>query len=248
MFLESEVDGGEDLQSTPALTVAGIGRAAEEGSRSLEVRRTESEATIVENRVLGRQQNLRGRILELLLLDRFEWLGLCGLTLLRRYVALFDHLIDDGVAGTQRDLTVVGEVVERRIANRHGKRGSLGDREIAEFLVEVDLGGGGDAVCVLSEEDRVEVELEDLLFGEPAFQFDRDRGLGHLPLESRFTPDEVLLYDLLGNRRTALGGATSEVFDERSGDGLVVDAAVRHEVAVFGAEGGSDNEVRNVIE
>ena len=214
----------------------------------MEVRRTEPEATVVENRVLGRQQNLRSRILELLLFDGLERLGPCGHALFCGDVTLFDHLIDDGVAGTQRDLTVVREVVERGVADRHRKRGGLGDREFAQFLVEVDLGGSGDAVCVFSEEDRVEVELEDLFFGEPAFEFDRDRSLSHLPLERWLTPDEVLFYDLLGDRRTALGGATPEVLDECPGDRLVVDPAVGHEVGVFGAECGSNDEVRDVVE
>ena len=84
---------------------------------------------------------------------------------------------------SQRDRAVVAQVVERRVANRHGQCRRLGDRELVEGLAEVLLGGSGNPVGVLAEEHRVQVVLEDLLLGKAPLEFDGDRRLGNFALE-----------------------------------------------------------------
>jgi len=78
----------------------------------------------------------------------------------------FAHAPEHVGAATLGLLAARHRVVARRCLRNTGERGGLGHRHPGERLVEVGLGGGGDAVGALAEEHGVEVELEDLLLRE----------------------------------------------------------------------------------
>ena len=49
--------------------------------------------------------------------------------------------------------------------------------DLGERLAEVGLGGGGEAVGPLAEEDLVDVDLEDLVLGEARFDLEGEQCL-----------------------------------------------------------------------
>ena len=90
-----------------------------------------------------------------------ERLGLGGLRLLRRDVAVLGHLVDDPVAPDRGFLGLAeGMIVVGRLGQR-GEIGGLLDRQVRQLLAEVVEGGGGDAIGAHAEIDLVEIELED---------------------------------------------------------------------------------------
>ena len=106
----------------------------------------------------------------------------------------------------------------------------LGQGQLAEVLLEVAAGGGGDAVGARAEVDLVEVQRQDRLLRVPGLEaagHDRLAGLAR----DRLVGAEELLGDLLRDRAAALlEVAGGEVGPGRARDALVVDAAVAEEV------------------
>jgi hypothetical protein len=86
----------------------------------------------------------------------------------------------------------------------------------------------------MSEVDVVEVELEDLVFGQADVEHDREHDLGDLAAPGALVGEEVLFDDLLRDGAAALGDAAgADVGHERAGHADGIDAEVAAEADVF---------------
>jgi hypothetical protein len=70
------------------------------------------------------------------------------------------------------------EVAVRRVLGRRGHQAGqqrgLGHGDVLDLLAEVGLGGGGDAVGVVAEEDVVQIDRQDVLLGQLALDAHRE--------------------------------------------------------------------------
>jgi hypothetical protein len=76
-------------------------------------------------------------------------------------VAGVDHGLEDDAAAALRGLGAEDGAVARGGAGEPGDQGALGEGELVEALAKVPARRGGDAVGAVTEEDLVEVDLED---------------------------------------------------------------------------------------
>jgi hypothetical protein len=141
---------------------------------------------------------------------------------------------------------VVHRVVPRgRLDEAREERGLL-EVQVLGVLGEVALGRRFDAVRLLAEERDVQVVLEDLLLAEFLLDLDRVLQLAHLAAEGLLSGlgdlgrvvagllDEVVLHQLLRERRGALGhSAALRVLVQGAQDALQVDRAVLVEPRVL---------------
>src|SRR4029079_14490328 len=110
----------------------------------------------------------------------------------------------------------------------------FGDAKLRHRLLEVAVRGHVDAPGAAPEEDRVEIDLEDLVLGERAVESYGDDHLADLALVADVIADQQVLGDLLRDGRAALGPAgIGEVGDEGADHAALVDAAVLVEALVF---------------
>ncbi|GBD83804.1 hypothetical protein BMS3Abin02_00186 [bacterium BMS3Abin02] len=159
-----------------------------------------------------------------------------------------DHRVDDVVAALQDVLRLASGVVDPRVTDRNEHGCGLCDGELVEALAEVLLCGSFHAVGAPAEIHRVQVELENLVFRVATLQFDGDGGLSNLAGERRFVADEVLLDDLLGDRRTTALFAIPKIVDEGAADCSEVDPFVFIERRVLGGQSAVDDDLRNVLD
>ena len=130
-----------------------------------------------------------------------------------------------------------GRVIQAGGVHDTGQDRRLGDRELADVLAEVGLGGGFDAIRTAPEIDRVEVALKDLVLGQVAVDLDRDDHLAQLAVQGAVLGEEVVLDILLGDRRpAALDVGASHGLPHRAGDAAWGDPGVGVEVAVLGGD------------
>ena len=116
--------------------------------------------------------------------------------------------------------------------------GRIGEADLAEGLAEVSLRRGGDAVGVLAEERRVEVDIENFLLGKLAFDPDRKNPFLEFPYQRPVAGQKVQSGDLLGNGAAALiaaAGIENEI-QRRPQRALVVDPGVVEETVVLGGQ------------
>ncbi len=171
-------------------------------------------------------------------------LGLVGLRL--GDVADLGHALQHDVAPPGGLRLVVDRVVAARGLDDAGQQGRLRQAQVLGVLGEVALGGGLDAVGLLTEESDVEVVLEDLLLAQ--FLLDLDRvlqfldlaaegllgGLGDLRRVVAGLLHEDVLHILLGERGGALGDAALlRVLVQGAQHALEVDRAVLVEARVL---------------
>ena len=141
-------------------------------------------------------------------------------------------------------------VVARRRLHHAGQERCFDKRQLGNRLAEVGLGRSLDAVRILTEEHRVQVALEDLLFRLQLLQPNRVRRLEHLvapiALESGHV---VVLHHLHRDRRgpldRTLGGEVRQRGTEEASD---VDPPVHPELLVLDGEERIDHVVGNVVE
>ena len=103
-----------------------------------------------------------------------------GLPLLLGDVAVAVHLAQHIVAAVERLLRRADRIVVGRRLGQNREIGGFRQRQFVDVLVEIGARGGLDAVGVAAEEDRVEVELEDLLLASASIRGGR-RGSPRAP-------------------------------------------------------------------
>src|SRR5690606_9808494 len=103
---------------------------------------------------------------------------------------------------------------------------------LGEGLAIVELGGRGDAVGAMAEEDLVEVELENLVLAQRVLDAEREEHLGQLARVALLRAQEEVAGNLLGDGRATLGlfAAREDDMQDRARGAGQVDAAVIVEV------------------
>ena len=103
-----------------------------------------------------------------------------------------------------------------------------------ERLAEIDLRGGGKAVRALAQVDLVDVELEDLIFGQAVLDLEGEQHLVELAGERFFLGQEEIARDLHGDRARALPRAAGHEIGQRGAQRRrVIHAAMLVEALVF---------------
>ena len=166
-------------------------------------------------------------------------------------VAVLVHFAQDVATALERLLGRALRVVIGRRARQHRKIGGLRQRQFVDVFVEIGARGGLDSVGVTAEEDRVEVNFEDLLLGQGRFEPEGEDRLADLAPDVVARILQQIFGDLLGNRRAAgysarpsdMGGVIEYGLD-RAGH---VDARMREKILVLGRDEGMHHERRKLI-
>ena len=126
----------------------------------------------------------------------------------------------------------------RRLRNPREQR-RLRKRELAGVLLEVISRRFLDPVATVTEVHVVEVEVQNLVFAQLAFEPPREDELADLTRNRPFGSQQHELYDLLRDRAAALRSPTlHDVAAHRSQNAVVVEPLVLVEVCVFGCQHG----------
>ena len=156
---------------------------------------------------------------------------------------IVEHDVGAGAGGRQID---VRRELGRRLEHAGQHRG-FGQVHVARGLVEIELRRGVDAERAAAEIGAVEIELQDLVLGQPRFQPQREERLLDLALDGALVGEEQVLGELLGDRGAALADAAGlGVGDERARGAGQVDAEMLVEAAVFGGERRLDQRVGEI--
>ncbi len=141
-----------------------------------------------------------------------------------------------------------GRVFGRRLEQAGQHRG-FRQVDVARRLVEVEMRRAVDAEGAAAHIGAVEIELQDLVLGQPRLQPDREERLLDLALDGALVAQEQVLRQLLGDRRTALAHAAGlRVGDQRARGAGDVDAEMVVEAAVLGGERRLDQIVRKILQ
>jgi hypothetical protein len=124
--------------------------------------------------------------------------------LLRRDRADLLHHAQHHRCAIDRGLGVGGGRIARRRLDQARDHRRLGQRQVGPAVAEELSGSGVDAIGPAAEIDLVEVELEDLVLGELAFERERQHRLAQLAPEIIFVRQEDGARDLLRDGRRAL--------------------------------------------
>ena len=149
------------------------------------------------------------------------------------------HALQDVVLALGRPLRVDERIEQRGCLGQASQHRGFGRAELVQGLAEVDLGGRGESVCPLAQEDLVHVDLEDLILRQVLFDAQRQQRLVDLAGVGFFARQVEVLGQLLGDRAGALiAPARHEVGQRRPGNALEVDAAVFEKARVLGRQHG----------
>jgi hypothetical protein len=130
-----------------------------------------------------------------------------------------------------------------------GQHGHLGQAEVLQGLAEIDLRSGGKTVGALPEVDLIDVNLENFVLGETAFDLEREQRFVDLARQRLFARKEEVPRHLHGDRAGALAlAAAGEVriggaqYAEGVHPGMLVEALV------FSRQNGLFHDVRDVLD
>ena len=125
----------------------------------------------------------------------------------------------------------------RRRLEQAGQHRGFGEVHVARGLVEVILRRRVDAERAAAHIGAVEIELEDLVLGQPRLEPDRQERFLDLALDGALVGQEQVLGELLRDRRAALHHAAgARIRRQRAHEARRIDAEVLVEAAVFGRE------------
>ena len=121
-----------------------------------------------------------------------------------RDLALLIHLVEHGLAALLVVLGIVERIPARGVLGDARDRGTFGDRAFTDGLVEVQLGGGFDALTVVTEVDDVQIRFDDIVLAVLAFDVQRAEDLSELSGEGHLAVVGDVLDQLLGQGRAAV--------------------------------------------
>ena len=144
-------------------------------------------------------------------------------------------------------------VTKRRVSLRRlreaSERGSLSERELAGALAVVVSRGLFHPVDAVTEVDRVEVEVEDVLLGQVLLELPREDDLLDLALDGALGREHEVLDDLLRDRRGALhADVETHGVVERADHAEPVDPLVLHEIGILGGHEGVAHVQRDLFQ
>ena len=171
------------------------------------------------------------------------------LPFLGRGEAVLDDAVDDPVPPRDGAIGMPERIVVARRLRQRGEIGRVRQGELAQRLVPIGLGGGGDTVGARAEIDLVQIELEDLLLGEGALDADGEDGFLQLALDILVVRQQEVLGHLLGDGRGADHAAArlhrAQIGDDGADDALNVEAAMLVEILVLGRDESLDDALGN---
>ncbi len=158
--------------------------------------------------------------------------------------AILAHLPQHPVAPFDRALFMAfGHIVGRPLGQDR-QIGELGQRQVFQILVEIGVGGGGDAECVPPERDLVEIEFENLLLGQRVFDAERQDRLTRLAHIADFVGQQQVLCHLLRDgRRAARRIAADQPLPRRADQAGIIDAAMFEKRLVLGRQERADHQL-----
>ena len=125
-------------------------------------------------------------------------------------------------------------VVPARVLRNAGEERRLGQRQLQRVVPEVRARRALDPVRAVREVDRVQVRGEDLVLRPVLLELPRERGLLQLPRDRAVGAGQLVLHELLRDRRAALHRRlVLDVREERAAHAADVDAAVLEEAPVL---------------
>jgi hypothetical protein len=124
-----------------------------------------------------------------------------------------------------------------------GQHGGFRNRQLPRRFSEIALRRGFDAVGARAEIDAIKIELENLRLGEFVFEPQRKHHFLQFARDRALLGQEQILGELLGDGRSALGGAAAQnVADGGAQDAPWIDTVMGVEAAVLDG----DERVRHV--
>ncbi len=125
-------------------------------------------------------------------------------------------------------------VVQARILGNPGEERGLRERQFERAVSEVRERGALDAVRAVPEVDRVQVRGKDLVLRPLLLELPRERRLLELARDGRRVAGQLVLHELLRDRRASLHGRlVPDVGPERTAHAADVDSAVLVEPLVL---------------
>ena len=160
-----------------------------------------------------------------------------------------DQVVEHGVGARAGGRQIDVRRKARRRLEQAGQHRGFGEVHVARGLVEVVLRGRVDAEGAAAHIGAVEIELEDLVLGEPRLEPDREERFLHLALDRALVVEEQVLGELLRDRGAALHHAAgARIGGERADGARRVDAEMLVEAPVFGRERRLDQVIGKVLE
>ena len=166
----------------------------------------------------------------------------------------FGHRAQHDVPAILRALGIVERRQPRGGLNHAGDCRRFHRVDVGDVLPEEQPRRFGDPVnrerSALPERHVVQIQLQDLVFGEPRLEHDRHEPFGHLPLGRLLRREEGVLDQLLRDRAAAggVGLVAEDVAEHRAGDADGVDARVVVEAPVLDRQHRLDHRLRDHLE
>ena len=128
-------------------------------------------------------------------------------------------------------------IVKARPLEQAGEHGAFGQREVLRRFAEIAARRHLDAPGAAAEIDGIDIELENVVLAERAFQPRRHDHLADFSLVSDVVADQEVLHHLLRDGRAALRPAGfRKIADEGADDAVLVDAVMLIEAPVLGGD------------
>ena len=194
-----------------------------------------------------RRHDLRWRPLE-----HHQWFGAClfGLTFVDHVE--IEQSADHPVAPALGGLGLSPWMVAGRCFRQAGQERRFRGGEFVQRFVEVVEGRGGHTIGADAEIDLVQIQLQDLVLGEGAFDAERQQRLLQLALEGQLVAQQKILGDLLGDgrraHRTAIASHPPQIDEHGPSDAENVDSGVVVEVLVLSREERLDQALRHGVD
>ena len=165
--------------------------------------------------------------------------------------AVLIHFAQHPVATAQGGLGVAFGVIVVRPLGQGGEEGRLIRVQLAQRLAEIVVGRRCDAIGSVAEENLVEIQLHDLLFGQGRFQPVGQNGFLDLAVDAALIGQQDVLGHLLGDGRAALqpppGGGVEDVLEHGPAKAAHIDATVVEEIAILGRQKSLDHRQRDLL-
>ena len=127
----------------------------------------------------------------------------------------------------------------RRRLHQARQQGRFTQRQLFGCLVKIGACRRADAVRAVTEIDRAEIILQDLVLAQPRLQIERDDDLLQLALDRPFRRQEAGFRQLLGECRSALAHAAClRVGDQRPENADGINAHMVLETAILDGDEG----------
>src|SRR6266446_1284056 len=161
----------------------------------------------------------------------------------------FDHAIQNGIALNRGTFGIFQRRKSVRTANQAREQRSFGQIQLRRALAEISLRSCFNAVTAGAEIDAVDVELENLVFGEIALDAQSDHCFQQFAADGAASEWETVAGELLGDATGAfLGRAAQDIVNKRTQNSAPVNSTVLIKTRILPGQHGIDKKGRDLIE